>query len=360
MMAAEANVTLAAELNKLRKDELIEILITRKVPHRVTSDIVIKFVQKYNCICQVKTSDSSDANMQSLQARVNNNGDDTSIPASYANTAFIGSMSDISLNSAASQLSQLENTLQSSGEGSAKVINDLLRENTTLKNENDLLRQLQTERVERIELLCYKIRILENSGVSSNNGAYSLSTNSLGNGSIGAASAIKNVSNQIAEKRNHSYHPGPPAPSDGGAKELVTTQHGATKSDKRKRYVLGTCKEDSCILKPASTDGQFTALHIFNLDVTTTEGMVVEHVTTLLDARSCASSIKAEKLRTNGLYSSFKLTVPRTLAESLLSPELWPENVKVRFFQRSPRQTQSYRGGRERQDRVNLTNGRSR
>lgn len=132
-MAASEAVQLVAELKKLNKDEIIDILINKVVPKRSKSDVLSKFVEELRVACELSHQNDVNISNDSVNTVIDNGDHDI-------NTAFLGS-----------QQSQ-----------SAVVISDLIRENSVLKAENILLRDLDSEKAERINLMKFKIDVLEN------------------------------------------------------------------------------------------------------------------------------------------------------------------------------------------------------
>lgn len=169
-MASTDCVLLTTELNNLRKSELIEIIISQKVPDRITSECILKYVREIQWALGKYRADEADASFCSLSSSdsVNDTVLNTPTPSeNHINLGFLSSQSQPpdSHPQRCVAPKKAENLTQGSqGErvNRETVINDLLRELECTKNENLLLGRLENEMRERIDLMVYKIKVLEN------------------------------------------------------------------------------------------------------------------------------------------------------------------------------------------------------
>lgn len=81
------------------------------------------------------------------------------------------------------------------------------------------------------------------------------------------------------------------------------------------------------------------------LHPTTESSMLLEYVKSKLDLTEDSNDIRITKLVPAGKdiklldFISFKLSVPASLAEKLMSPDMWPTGVRVRPFENRPRRS---------------------
>lgn len=108
---------------------------------------------------------------------------------------------------------------------------------------------------------------------------------------------------------------------------LSQTEGGWTEVTKKparaSRVTRGTASPGSTQLEPSE---RRRYVHLFYVKVGTTEAQVREHLTSVCGADVCT----VEVLRPRGNYASFKLSVPSKLADTVMSPSNWAEDICVK------------------------------
>ncbi|KAL0810546.1 hypothetical protein ABMA28_010666 [Loxostege sticticalis] len=118
-----------------------------------------------------------------------------------------------------------------------------------------------------------------------------------------------------------------PAKTDSHGPLLSQTEGGWTEVTKKparaSRVTRGTASPGSTQLEPSE---RRRYVHLFYVKVGTTEAQVREHLTSVFGADVCT----VEVLRPRGNYASFKLSVPSKLADTVMSPSNWAEDICVK------------------------------
>lgn len=175
------------------------------------------------------------------------------------------------------------------------------------------------ERESRIDLLLFKINVLENGNTN-----YKKSSSDIHPSAENTDNQIKNHKKQGKDlKVKENQENGNENPNKFEKSKITTA------SAPGKNVIIGICATNASGITAANQE--MTFLHICNLNLTVSGEMLKEHIESSLGTTE--AKIIIEKLKTSGLYNSFKVGVSNACVEKVMSPEFWPEGVKVRPFQ---------------------------
>lgn len=302
-MASDCGALLASELNKLTKSVLIDIIVSKKLPNSVTSDVLVNFFN-------------------------NSRG---SFPESVEAEKFRDAIGVTS--------GGCTNVLCVAG---SKELHYRMKEVDNLKRLTFHLEKRTEEQHDLVSVLKAEIRRLKDDvdlfgkATPSNSNASASSTVD-GASSSGELNKtilhVKKTADNISSRDNVAVT---------GTKYTDVTKHGKTRAQSDTGGDrLGVLQKSRGVRRPpnfkvgtgSSTKlkqaDRHAFLHVYNLHPSTEEKDIIENLSLICDKVVC------EKLNAKhpDLYSSFKLTVPFERLEEVSDPDNWPCNVRIsRFF----------------------------
>lgn len=318
-MATTNSVSLSSELNNLRKSELIEIIISQKVPERITNECVIKYIREMHTALEKYRDEDANASFRSFSSTDSVNEtilQTQNIQEKVLNHGFISSQPTY----------QAGNTNTESRGKTETVVNDLLRELETMKNENDLLKKLEIEMRERIDLMVFKINVLENDikGKNVNKGPHTFSASVLQPTAQGRAPPSQREKNPSTPATKHSVNN--VATTSQIADGKTTT--GSTIKDSFQK-IIGTGPTQGGIIASTSNGNNFEFLYVNNLVKNTSEEMLKQ----FFKNSKQMDNIFVKKLKENDFSCSFKVGVPKENLNLVLESGFWSAGVRVQKFQ---------------------------
>ena len=137
-------------------------------------------------------------------------------------------------------------------------------------------------------------------------------------------------SETYASKLKQQSKPSPP-PHNKNHDKRTTSSSGLQNQNKRKEGILGNRKNDTSLFK-ASRKTYDLFIGRVHLDVS--GNSIQKYMNNVLKVKPICISL-IESIHKYKHFNSFKVTVDADIRDSLLDPDLWPENVVVnKFFSR--------------------------
>lgn len=352
-MASTDCVLLTTELNNLRKSELIEIIISQKVPDRITSECILKYVREIQWALGKYRADEADASFCSLSSSdsVNDTVLNTPTPSeNHINLGFLSSQSQPpdSHPQRCVAPKKAENLTQGSqGErvNRETVINDLLRELECTKNENLLLGRLENEMRERIDLMVYKINVLENTKNNKNydiqipaeNNKVRLDGKSVNKGPRQTPpSSAPRQKPETQASRAPAVAPPPHHNRQQNSSTAAMTHRPADKNRSANEHatnqaaflrIVGTGPTQGGIIASDVNRNDLTFLFVNNVSKTTSEEMLKNF---FRDKQM--DNIFVKKLNENDFSCSFQIGVPTEKLKAVMEPGFWAAGVTVQKY----------------------------
>lgn len=331
MASTESVNVLCTELNNLKKCELIEIIVNQNLSPKVSNEMV------KNCVKELR---------EALHNYRKSNLNNSSSSNDSTGTVFFNTQetNEKDLGFLASQDPGIpENTLTQEGMSNGQaVVTELLRELSVVRNENNFLKKIETQMTERIDLMVFKINVLE---IRNESGTTTMCNNE------------NSKSKQMPPNSSEGTPLHGPQPlvnmvsSNGGdrhtqTKNKVDSAIYRTTSNAQEKYqkpsspslenwqnkskidhgLIGTRQDENCPIAAAEkSSANLTFLHVSNLKSNTDEKMLKDFMK--------MDGVTVNKLNSNDFSSSFKIGAPKESLETLLDAEFWPVGVKIRRFQ---------------------------
>lgn len=215
-----------------------------------------------------------------------------------------------------------------------------------MQNENLLLKKLESEMRERIDLMVFKIGVLEKSNenlVSGDN----LNNDNVNKGphiSRDQKSPYPDPSSQqpvrsIVKSRSPYLPPSNEVSSNLTANRKDNHPQLAASQVTRSSTIVGSNKTvNSNLLAAIPQDISITYLYVYNLKSDTTENILKEY---LVNKGNC-SLVNVMKLKADDFGSSFKVGIPKAEVNYIMDGGFWPEGVKVRLFRFKQQSKRTY------------------
>lgn len=328
-MASSDGSVLASELNKLKKSDLIDLLINCTLPDNIVSDILLNFAKELSrktvkkCVCDGESVSMDINNTEIMNTSIGNQFSILKLENKYLNDICIEKEKVIYNQSVAITALQQQNNL----------LNSLLKINTT-NNENhcDKFEGQTAPSWNPIEDTinkgyCISLNVKENINPATlvttpiaTNKSNSIGQTSETQGEMARTTSAENINenkNAIqATTQKTSYNNG----------KYSNRFSDSNSRKKNNQIIVGTSQSlDNINLKAVPTMAYF---HVFKLQPATTENDVIKHLQTDFPEVLCQKLVSKFPQE----YSSFKISVNQENATSFLDPNRWPMGTRINKF----------------------------
>lgn len=312
-MSESADVVYS-EMNKLRKNELIDLLINGSLPGNVTSEVLISFVNKMKN--ETTSDESPEVDKSAGIKREEKSGNILKIEVKYMSELLIQkdqviANQAIAIEALQNQIKLMNHSPKSDDINTPKDINSRQKVKSQQRNGNSHVKNTDHSQIDKIEINEERNSV---SGVS-----YASKITDKKNINMNTNSQLISVSNESG--------------------------HSAKKSEilEKNEWEKVTYKKPKRHSNRTLVVGEFSSANVQGI-----EKMKTLHVTNLRPdvkkedfqsflLQKFSANVKCEPLNSRfpEAYSSFKVTIPISDYDKALIPSNWPNHASVRNFFRS-------------------------
>lgn len=312
-MAGVEEAVLFSELNKLKKPELISLIIHRKLPGNFVSDVLSKFLEDSDVEGGIGPNCSSPKTLPGASAESVSHGD-CAVPecirakckAEYSAKELVSKEEVLCL--LKKRVSDLESII------------DLLKTKNPRKPSNNPPSLDNSKNQDNKSNTCSALFIDYSKKSSAEVVRQSSVNNKQGDNTDSVLPVIGEMSGSVNKPRASN--------KNGG--QVNMRDNSGNKHKKRIQEVVYGSKCDLGDIKGVPRMGY---VHVSKLDPKTTADSVSRYLDQIVP------SCKCEMLdsRFPEIYSSFKVSVPLDNVDKIMNPSVWPTGVRLnRFFHRRP------------------------